>query len=58
VGGFALGALATPYWGDYGYYDYAYEPYAYDYGPDCYIRRRVVFNRWGERVIRRVQVCY
>jgi hypothetical protein len=26
-------------------------------GPDCYIRRRVVVNRWGERIVRRVRVC-
>lgn len=25
--------------------------------PDCYIRRRVYINSWGERVIRRVRVC-
>jgi hypothetical protein len=50
VGGLAVGsALAGPY--DYG------GPYAYDYGPDCYIRRHVHINRFGERVIRRVRVC-
>jgi hypothetical protein len=32
-------------------------PPVYDEGPDCYIRRRVVINRWGERVVRRVRVC-
>ncbi len=26
-------------------------------GPDCYIRRRVFVNRWGEEVVRRVRVC-
>ncbi len=29
----------------------------YDDGPDCYIRRRVYINQWGERVVRRVRVC-
>jgi hypothetical protein len=32
-------------------------PRVYDEGPDCYIRRRVVINRWGERVVRRIRVC-
>jgi hypothetical protein len=32
-------------------------PPAYAYGGDCYIRRQVYINRWGERVIRRVRVC-
>jgi hypothetical protein len=27
------------------------------YGDDCYIRRQVYINRWGERVVRRVRVC-
>jgi hypothetical protein len=27
------------------------------YGRHCYIRREVHFNRWGERVVRRVRVC-
>jgi len=27
------------------------------YGPDCYIQRQVVVNRWGQRVVRRVRVC-
>lgn len=31
-------------------------PRAY-YGGDCYIRRQVFVNRWGERVVRRVRVC-
>jgi len=43
--GFAVG-LGAPY----------YAPYAY--GPDCFIRRHVFINRFGERVIRRVRVCY
>jgi hypothetical protein len=32
-------------------------PPAYGYGPDCYIERRVSITPWGERVVRRVQVC-
>lgn len=32
-------------------------PPVYDDGPDCYIRRRVYINQWGERVVRRVRVC-
>lgn len=32
-------------------------PPAYYYGPDCYYRRQVFINRWGERVVRRVRVC-
>lgn len=31
-------------------------PRAY-YGGDCYIRREVHYNRYGERVVRRVRVC-
>ena len=31
-------------------------PPAY-YGGDCYWRRTVHINRWGERVVRRVRVC-
>lgn len=27
------------------------------YGPECYYRRQVFINRWGERVVRRVRVC-
>ena len=50
IGGLAFGAaLSAPYY-DYGY------PYAY--GPDCYIRRRVVITRWGHRLVRRYRVCY
>jgi hypothetical protein len=55
VGGLALGAaVGGPYY--YG------GPYAYDDGPyayagDCYIARRVVINRWGERIVRHVRVC-
>lgn len=32
-------------------------PPAYGYGSDCYIQRRIVTTAWGERVVRRVQVC-
>jgi len=57
--GWGVGVAAPYYWGGYGYYGpYAYEPYAYDYGPECYIRRRVVFDRFGYRHIQRVRVCY
>ena len=57
--GWGVGVAAPYYWGGYGYYGpYAYEPYAYDYGPECYIRRRVVFDRFGHRHIQRVRVCY
>lgn len=34
----------------------AVPPPAY-YGPECYYRRQVFINRWGERVVRRVRVC-
>jgi hypothetical protein len=46
VGGLAVGSAigAGPY----------YRSYAYG---DCYIQRRVVFNRFGERIIRRVRIC-
>ena len=57
VGGLALGALATaPYYG-YGYpYRRAYyAPVAY--GGDCWVERRVRINRFGERIVRRVQIC-
>ena len=58
VGGLALGALAArPYYYGYGYpyYGATYAPVAY--GGDCWIERRVRINRWGERVIRNIQVC-
>lgn len=50
VGGLALGAVGAPYY--YG------GPYAYDYDPGCFIRHRVVYDRWGHRFIRPVRVCY
>jgi len=57
--GWGVGVAAPYYWGGYGYYGpYAYQSYAYDYGPECYIRRRVVFDRFGHRHIQRVRVCY
>ncbi len=53
--GLALGALASgPYWGGYGYAPYGYYD---DYGPECYIRRRIVI-RHGVEYVRRVRVCY
>ena len=56
VGGLAFGAVVGA---PYGYYGapYGYDSYAYDSGPDCYLTRQVVINRWGHRVIRRVRVC-
>lgn len=45
--GFAFGAAPRYYYGG---------PYAYAYG-DCYVRRTVRINRWGERIVRRVRVC-
>jgi hypothetical protein len=55
VGGLALGAaVGGPYYDGYGYYD---GPYAYDYGPDCYLTRRVYIDEWGRRIIRRIRVC-
>ncbi|MGC1467624.1 MAG: hypothetical protein WA792_18050, partial [Pseudolabrys sp.] len=62
VGGLALGAaVASPYYyGGYGYYGGPYAaPYAYGayYGPDCYLARRVVIDRWGHRIVRRMRVC-
>jgi hypothetical protein len=47
VGGLAVGSAigAGPY-----YRSYAYEG-------DCYIQRRVVINRFGDRIVRRVRVC-
>jgi hypothetical protein len=73
IGGLALGALATSSYnygyGGYGGYapvtygygyaparSYGYAPVSYGYG-DCFIERRVRVNRFGERVIRDVQVC-
>jgi ABC-type sugar transport system substrate-binding protein len=50
AGGLAVGTAigASPYY--YG------GPYAYDYG-GCSVRRQVVINRWGQRVIRHIRVC-
>ncbi len=65
IGGLALGAIAAnSYNYNYGYapvsYDYApsygYAPVSYGYG-GCTIERRVRINRFGERVIRDVEVC-
>jgi hypothetical protein len=73
IGGLALGAIAANSYnyGGYGYggyapvgYGYGYAPatYGYGYAPvtyggDCFIERRTRINRFGERVIRDVQVC-
>ena len=54
-GGIGWGlATGMAYGGYYG------GPYAYDYGygGECYIRRHWVINRYGQRVLRRIQVCY
>ena len=55
VGGLAVGAAvgSAPYYG----YGYGYGPGPYAYAGDCYIRRHVVINRFGARVVRRVRVC-
>jgi hypothetical protein len=65
IGGLALGAIASNSY-NYGYapvgygyapsYGYGYAPVSYGYG-GCTIERRVRVNRFGERVIRDVQVC-
>src|SRR5450759_937805 len=52
VGGLAAGAVIGG-----GYYGGGYYGGPYAYGGDCYIRRQVIINRWGHRVIRRVRVC-
>ena len=73
IGGLALGALAANSYnyGYGGYGGYAPVTYGYGYAPvrprhyapvsygynDCFIERRVRVNRFGERVIRDVQVC-
>ena len=54
--GALLAAATTPYYGgDYGYGAY---PYYYGYGPGCHITRRWVWDGYGHRVLRRVQVCH
>ncbi|HEX8165536.1 MAG TPA: hypothetical protein VF601_07070 [Beijerinckiaceae bacterium] len=54
VGGLAL--ASAPYYYGYPYGGYYY-PAAYGYGGDCWIEKRVRVNRWGERIVRRVQIC-
>ena len=60
IGGLALGAIAAnsyyPY-GGYGYYPAAYQPVYYGGYGGCWTERRVRFTPWGERIVRRVQVC-
>lgn len=51
VGGLALGALAA------ATAPHAYGAYAAPYGERCWIERQRVLNRWGQPVVRRVQVC-
>jgi hypothetical protein len=56
VGGLAVGAAvgSAPYYYGGGPY-YAYDsPY---YASDCYVRRQVVVDRWGNRIIRNVREC-
>jgi len=55
--GLLLGAAAAPYYYG-GYYGYGANPYYYGYGPGCSITRRWVWDGYGHRVLRRVQVCY
>lgn len=52
-GGWGPGFGAGLAFGAAPYY-YRGGPYAYG---DCYIRRQVVINRFGERIVRRVRVC-
>jgi|RhiMethySRZTD1v2_1073278.scaffolds.fasta_scaffold121525_3 hypothetical protein len=61
--GLLLGAATAPYWGGYGYGPYYgggpyYAAYGAPYGGGCYITRRWVWNGYGQRVLRRVRVCY
>jgi hypothetical protein len=64
IGGLALGAIASaPYYGapapadgySPAYYGGAHYGRAYR---DCHLERRVRYNRFGERIVRRVRVCY
>ena len=68
IGGVALGAIAAnSYSYPYGYYGGGYYPATYaqpvyygGYGGGyggCWVERRVRFTPWGERIVRRVQVC-
>jgi hypothetical protein len=63
-GGYGYGGYAPVTYG-YGYAPvrryvparhYGYAPVSYGYG-DCFIERRIRVNRFGERVVRDVQVC-
>lgn len=41
------------------YYRPYYAPaYSYGYGGECFLRRRVVINEFGERIIINRRVCY
>jgi len=62
VGGLALGALAagsSPYYYDHGYAPAYYGGYGYGpaYAGECYLVNQERVNRYGEIVIRQVQVC-
>ena len=60
IGGLALGALAAtaarPAYG-YGAPAYGYAEPSYGYGPECFVERRRRVNRFGEVVVRDVEVC-
>lgn len=64
IGGLALGAIASaPYYGHpapvYGHRPVYYGGARYKrHYRDCFVERRVRYNRYGERIIRRVRVCY
>ena len=62
--GLAIGALGAGYYGyPYGGYGYPYDDYEYGvygvgYGGECFLRRRVVIDRFGYRHVRHVRICY
>ncbi len=59
IGGLALGAIASQSYG-YGTPAYGYGGPVYvapGYGADCWTKRVVRHNRFGERVVRVVRTC-
>lgn len=57
--GAGVAAGAAMAYGAYGYAPYAYGAYApYAYAPGCTIQPRRVVNKWGQLVVKNVQVCY
>jgi hypothetical protein len=54
--GLAIGAIGAGYYG-YPYAGYGYGAYGAGYG-DCFLRRRIVIDRFGYRHVRHVRVCY